>query len=184
MNWLEGASRLADEVLDALRVFEETACLKRGIDSTRKSVLVTQVVARALAKKKGDDYPKKTTVGSCVFHRTSSGVSAMTTVEHSLLRVDGVVVDLIAATLGKGCQSSHPVIYWPDDGEEEPHPDGTGTYGPCLERESARQDEKTRVYELEEVLEETVFGDFVFGDVYETREKVLLTTVREAMDRF
>ena len=108
----------------------------------------------------------------------------MTTVEHSLLRVDGVVVDLIAATLGKGCQSSHPVIYWPDDGEEEPHPDGTGTYGPCLERESARQDEKTRVYELEEVLEETVFGDFVFGDVYETREKVLLTTVREAMDRF
>lgn len=157
MNWMEGASRLADEVLDALCVFEETACLERGIDSTRKSVLVTQVVARALAKKKGDDDPKKTTVGSCVFRfrKNGSANETVTTVERSLLRVDGVVVDLIAATLGKGCQSSHPVIYWPDDGKETPHPDGTGTYGPCLERESARQDEKTRAYDLEEVLEET-----------------------------
>ena len=201
-DWIEDARRLVDDVLEALLTFMSTTRSEikvervdelihaarfetRARPSTRLAgakhhrrfvmantcVLMTQIVARAL-KKRG---VPGVSIGACLF-RASKKVTA-----HSVLRVDGLVVDLLAPALGDG-GSSVPFVWHDDIGERE-HPERTGTYVVGGWTTIASENQNHALGDrLEDLFEALVFAELF--PAFDHQEKVLLENVRRAIDRF
>lgn len=163
-------------------------------------VLVTQIVARALTERN----VKAVSVGECLFRVNDSmdmpallvpkprpGYRLLHVVTdgsaeglgkvlaHSVLRVDGFVVDLLAPALGNG-RSNSPFV-WPDDLNERQHPENTGTYANWRKIASDNQNFMLG-YSLKDLFEELLFADLL--PFYEHQENVLLRSVRHAIDSF
>lgn len=204
----ENVSRYLQDtgLMHATRVVTHTRPSKVLTDENRKfvmadsCVLVTQIVARALSKRG----VKGVSVGECLFRvndsmdmpallvtkprpgyrllhivkdRSDEGLGRV--FAHSVLRVDGMVVDLLAPALGNG-HSSSPYV-WPDDLKERQHPEHTGTYA-NWRRVSSDTQNFMLGYSIEDLFEELVFVDLL--PFYAHQEKVLLQSVRGAIKRF
>ncbi|MBE35269.1 MAG: hypothetical protein CMI16_06905 [Opitutaceae bacterium] len=205
---VENVQRYVDDngLTHATRVVTRTRPSTRLTDTNRRfvmadaCVLVTQIVARALTKRGVPGV----SVGECLFRvndsvdvpalfapkpnpgyrllhvvrdRTNEGLG--TVLAHSVLRVDGLVVDFLAPALGNG-RTFAPFV-WPDDAKEREHPERTGTYANWRKVASENQN-----YMLGESLE-SLFEELMFGElfpVYDHQEKVLLENVSRAIDRF
>lgn len=202
---LQNVSRYVEDngLMHATRVVTRTRPSTRLTDANRRfvmadaCVLVTQIVARALAKR---GVPR-VSIGECLFRVNDSvdmpalfvpkpkpGYRLLHVVEdrgpekvlaHSVLRVDGLVVDLLAPALGNG-GSSAPFV-WADDLKEREHPDRTGTYADWRKVASENQNYRLRD-SLEDLFEELVFAELF--PVYGHQEKMLLESSRIAIDRF
>lgn len=207
--WSGDARKLVDEIIDALIAFMSTTGLDTKVLTSENrrfvmagsSVLVTQIVARALTKAGVPDvsvderlfrvnhntylpalFGEEPGPGGyrplhVVEDRTSEGLGKV--LPHSVLRVDGVIVDLLAPALGNG--RSNVPFAWEDDGREREHPDHTGTYVKWRTKASARQNELLHE-KLEDMLEEQVFK--VMLPYYEPYEITLANTLRGAIDKF
>lgn len=190
----------------ATRVVTQTRPSRFLTDQNRRfvmadaCVLVTQIVARALIERG----VKGVSVGECLFRvddsmdmpallvpkprpgyrllhvvtdRSAEGLGKV--LAHSVIRVDGFVVDLLAPALGNG-RSNSPFV-WPDDLRERQHPENTGTYANWRKVSSDNQNSMLR-YSLVELFEALMFADIL--PYFEHQENVLLRSVRCAMDTF